>query len=88
MNRIKPTHISLEYNEFKHLSHVSPEKLILKGTQGSGWLTIPNDPNDYFLDEGTVIEIPEYQSGILLQSLSHKFEVEVFQESSNFSITA
>lgn len=88
MNTIKPTHISLEFNEFKHLSPVSPERLILKGTMGDGWLTISNDPNDYFVTEGTVLEIPEYQSGILLQSLSQKFEVEVFQDSANFSITA
>ena len=74
---IKPLSIFLECNEFKTLSTEGGGKLILRCLGGSGWITAKNDPNDYIVYEGCVLEFPENRPAILLQGLSSKLEIEV-----------
>ena len=77
MNTIKPSSIFLEYNEFKTLNPEGTGKLVLQCLGGSGWITAKDDPNDYIVYEGCVLEFPENRPAILLQGLSSKLQIEV-----------
>ena len=77
MNEIKPSAILLSFNEFKTLSNLETGKLVLTCKEGSGWITAKDDPNDYFVYEGCVLEFKEGQPAILLQGLSSNLVIEV-----------
>ena len=80
MNKLKPYGVFVEYNEFKSLALEGSGRIILECKEGVGWITATNDPNDYFVYQGCVLEFPEDQEGILLQGLSDQLRLEVRRE--------
>ena len=75
MNNINVYHISMGPQELRSLP-IQPGQS-LRVLTGKVWMTAIGDFTDYIINEGEVIEIPVDKSGILLQSLSARLEIEI-----------
>lgn len=79
MNKVKLFQISLNRGEVTQLPAGTGQLLFLECRQGSAWLTVPRDPEDYIVDREHPMQLVGTRKDVLVQSMTEHLEIDVYQ---------
>jgi hypothetical protein len=78
MNKVKIFHISLNKDQAAQLDFKGKKELYLECLEGSAWMTIKDDAEDYIVSAGENISVENRKDELVLESVSERLEIEVW----------
>jgi Protein of unknown function (DUF2917) len=77
MNKIKQTPVSIDRGQLQTIEFKASENLSLECNEGTAWITMPGDVNDYVLKAGERITVSARRGSLIVESLSNHLELHV-----------